>query len=137
MGRPMTRLTYWLVGALLTRQTWTLELFLAIQSLTWGLWLLGPWSAFGQVPAAFTVLGLVPEPIWGGLFAAHGLAHLIALWKGDPHLCRRAAIVTAGLWSVVLGSFLVTVPLSTAVPIYGVNVLGASWVYMRLHWRFG
>lgn len=127
----------WLVNALLTRQTWALELYLAVQSLTWGVWLLAPWSAFGQVPDAFTVLGLIPEEVWGVIFASHGGVHLYVIWMRDVGLCRRAVLALAALWLVVLVSLLLTIPLATSTPIYASSVLACLWVYLRLHWRFG
>jgi len=133
----MNRLTGWLVGALLNRQTWTLELFLAVQSLVWGLWLLGPWDSFAAVPGAFTVLGLVPEPVWGAVFTAHGAVHLYAVLREEPLLCRRMVLTLACLWSFVFVSLLLTIPLATSTPIYGASVLGCAWVFFRLHWRFG
>lgn len=133
----MSRIASWLTGALLNRQTWTLELFLAVQALCWGAWLLMPWSSFDVVPGAFTVLGLVPEPVWGVLFAGHGVAHLVALWKRNPALCRRAALMLAALWLAVLVSLLLTIPLATSTPIYGMSVLGCFWIYVRLDVLYG
>lgn len=131
------RLRARVVGVLLTRQTWTLELFLAVQSLVWGGWLLGPWSSFGVIPDAFTVLGLVPEAVWGALFFVHGLAHVWALARRDPQLCMRAVLALAALWLTVLVSLLLTIPLATSTPIYATSVLGCVWVFFRLHWRYG
>lgn len=122
---------------LLHRQTWALEAFLAAQSLVWGLWLLMPWSAFDVVPEAYTVLGLVPETIWGVLFAGHGTVHLWALWRAYPTLCRDAARWLAVLWSAVLVSLLLTIPLAVSTPVYGASLLACLWVYARLDLRFG
>lgn len=133
----MTRLYGWLVGTLLTRQTWTLELFLAVQSMTWGLWLLGPWDSFAVVPGAFTVLGLIPEPVWGTVFAAHGMVHCYAVLRENVGLCRRSVLTLACLWGFVFVSLLLTIPLATSTPIYGASILGCAWVFFRLSWRFG
>ena len=122
--------------ALLVRQTWTLEFFLAVQAFVWGLWLLSPWSSFGAIPNAYTVLGLIPESIWGLLFTGHGIAHLIVLWHQRPDLCRRAALILASLWSAVFVSLLLTVPLATSTPIYAMNVLGCAWVFAHLDLRY-
>ncbi len=130
---PLDRLTHWLWN----RQTWTLELFLAVQSLVWGAWLLMPWDSFGVIPGAYTVLAVVPEWLWGLLFAGHGIAHLLAIYLQDVTLCRRASLALAGLWLVVVVSLLLTIPLSTAIPIYSASVLGAAWVYVSLDHRFG
>lgn len=126
------RLTRWVWS----RQTWTLELYLAVQSTVWGAWLLMPWDSFGVIPDAYTILGLVPEWMWGAAFTAHGLAHLTVLHRRDPHQCRRAALALAMLWSAVVVSLLLTIPLSTATPIYGSSVLGAVFVYVSLDWRY-
>lgn len=130
----MTRLTAWLTFALRRHQTWALEYFLAYQSLVWGLWLLLPFSSFGVVPNAFTVLGLIPEPAWGLIFAGHGCAYLAALWRGRIDLCQRGALVTVWLWSTVLVSLLLTIPLATSTPVYGSYMLAGAFVYLRLDW---
>jgi hypothetical protein len=133
----MTRLTCWLVGMLRNRQTWALEYFLAYQSLVWGLWLLLPFGSFDAVPNAFTVLGLIPEPVWGVLFAAHGAVYLGVLWRRRVDLCRRAALVTAWLWLTVLVSLLLTIPLATSTPVYAGYAIACAVVYVRLDWFVG
>lgn len=130
----MTRLLHWLAHALRNRQTWALEYFLAYQSLVWGLWLLLPFSSFGQIPDAFTVLGLIPEWAWGALFAGHGIAYLVVLPRGRPDLCRRAALILGWLWLTVLVSLLLTIPLATSTPVYGLYVVACAWVFARLDW---
>lgn len=126
-----------IVGALLRRQTWALEAFLASQAVTWGAWVANPWSnVFDALPELYSVLAMLPEWFVGGVFVAHGLLYGWALWRGDVALCRRAALVNAGLWILVLTSFLMTVPWSTGTPIYACSALASVWVYVRLHWRF-
>ena len=132
----MTRLTSWLTGALLDHSTWMLELFLAVQALVWGRWLLAPWEAFAVLPSAFTILGMIPEPVWGVIFTAHGALHLIALSRGDLRFCRRAVLALAGLWAAVFVSLFITIPSATTSPIYGMNLMGSALVYLSLHRRF-
>lgn len=126
----MTRL----VIVLRDRQTWALEYFLAWQALVWGLWLLLPFRSFDVLPNAYTLLGLVPEPIWGVLFTGHGAAYLVVLWRRHVDLCRRAALVTAWLWLTVLVSLLLTIPIATSTPVYAGYVVACMVVYVRLDW---
>ncbi len=126
----------WFRGALLRKQTWWLELYLATNALLWGLWLVSPWRAFGIAVRDYTLLGLVPEAVWGVLFTVHGLGHVASLVIGDPRMCRRAAMALAVLWSPVLGSILLASPLSWPTPLFAMNILGCFWVYRRLTWCF-
>jgi len=123
-----------LTRALRRHQTWALEYFLAWQSLVWGAWLLMPFGSFEAVPGAFTVLGIIPEPVWGVLFFGHGCAYLWALWNERTELCRRAALILGGLWLAVFLSLVLTIPWATSTPVYGVYVIACAWVYARLDW---
>lgn len=137
-----------LVRALINRRTHVLELFLGLESLIWGAWILDPLhDTFGALPTAYTVLGLVPEWAIGLVWTMHGSVSLYALWRtisrpglrSRTHwigLCRRAALAGVGLWSLVLVSFLAAVPGSTATPIYLGLVLANAWVYLRLHLKY-
>ena len=130
----MKTLVGWVHRAFERQQTWALEYFLAYQSTVWGVWLLLPFDSFDVVPSAYTVLGLVPEPIWGLIFTSHGLAYLTVLWHGRTDLCRYAALVLGWLWLTVLVSLLLTVPLAPSTPAYACYVMACSVAYVRLDW---
>jgi len=127
-----------LYRALLTRATWTLESFLSAQAIVWGAWVGWPWTdVFRSIPGdAYSVMALVPEGALGLVFLIHGLVHGWAIRRKDVHLCRRAALAAAVLWSIVFASLLATIPLATSTPIYASNVGACLWVYLRLHLRF-
>lgn len=139
----------WLIGALLRWRTHALEGFLAVEALLLGLWMIQPWlSTFGAIPEAYTLLGLVPEWVLGAVWTTHGAASLWALWRTMAHQkmtgrlywvgwCRRSALASVALWSLMLASFLAAVPGSTATPVYLGLVLASAWVYLRLYLRYG
>ena len=130
------RLWHHMGDALRSRQTFVLETFLAVQSITWGAWVASPmFDAFVSVPQAYSLLVWLPEWLVGGAFVVHGCAHMYVIYLRDVRLCRNAAMGAVGLWGLVLMNMLVSVPLSTATPIYLCSVLASLWVYVRLDWR--
>lgn len=112
------------------RRIFRVELYLALQSVMLGVWLIAPWSAFRSIPRVYDTLGaLMPEIGWGVLFLFHGASYMLALDRNSMAWRQRLAIVHVFLWSVVCMAFLTTAPLSTAVPMYLVPVLGGLWAY--------
>lgn len=115
-----------------------LDSYLATQSLWWGLWTLSPWDAFGVFPAAYTVLAYFPEWAWGALVVVHGLGYLAAIASDEDAMCRRGSLASQYLWAVVFVNFLVSVPLSTATPVYGMLFVGSYWAHnlepRRVQW---
>lgn len=126
----------WVAERLWSRQSWYLETYLAAQAIVWGLWLLSPWESFDVAPDVYSLLGRIPESLWGAIFLAHGLVHLFVLWTKRPVWCRRAALAASGLWAVVVVSLLVTAPVAPTIPIYALSMIAAALVYVRLYWRF-
>lgn len=109
------------------QRTFGVEVYLALQALVFGAWLLAPWDTFQQVPDIYSTLGLVPEWIWGCLFFGHGVLHLAALEMGSMRLRHRGTSVLVFLWMIVLISFLTTAPLSSATPMYAFPALAGLW----------
>jgi hypothetical protein len=136
------------IDALISKRTFALEWFLGLEALLWGLFILQPWIAtFDSLPVAYSVIGWLPEWFVGGFFTLHGSLSCWALWRtltappdSDRRYwvgwCRRAALVSAGAWSLVLTSFLFAAPGSTATPIYLGLTCASAWVYLRLRLRF-
>lgn len=122
---------------LLENQTWTLEVYLAMAAMVWGIWVLLPFETFDPRIGAYTVLRLAPEWAWGVVFSAHGLGHWVSITRKDPMACYRAALSGSVLWGIVLISFVIAAPLTTASPVYGLFVLASLWVAKSLNWRFG
>lgn len=138
----MSRLYACLVRALLRHRTITLEWFLALQSLTCGLWILSPHQSI----RSDVILAVVPEWALGLVFAAHGLAATLVLVRGqfkqprsqrNLDYCRRSALASAALWTILaLGYALVPPVGSVAVPVLLGFVASALWVYLRLYLRY-
>lgn len=137
------RVYEWTICALLHHRTTVLEWFLAMEALLCGLWVLKPGAAFG----APTLLTYLPESLTGAVFTAHGLLAVLALARvrpGKPRglrnldLCRRSALASAALWTMVLASYLFAGPGSTLViPLLAGFVISSLWVYFRLFLLFG
>lgn len=123
--------------ALLSRQTWALETFLAAQAVTWGVWVGWPWSDAFEASRSYAILAYLPESLVGAVFVGHGLAHLVAIYRQDTRLCTRAALIAGALWAAVAVNVGLMQLHSPALPVYIASALGAGWVYTRLHWRFG
>lgn len=112
------------------RRSFLLEVYLAVQAVVFGLWLLMPWSTFSTVSHAYRVLdAMLPEWVWGSLFAVQGFTHLWALDRGRFRWRRGMVLVMLFLWLTVAMAFLMTVPLSTATPMYLLPILGSLWAY--------
>lgn len=134
----LTHAYHWLVGALLKRQTFALEVFLAVQAMSWGVWVANPWShALSAVPEAYTVLNLLPEWVVGLGFFVHGAVHLWVISQRDTKRCRDAALGSFFLWGVVVVNLSLGVPALPAIVVYSCSALAALWIYLRLDWRFG
>jgi len=126
------RIECWLYEMLMLRDTWALEFYLAVQSLFFGTFLAGP----GQVGLAadnMTLLAMLPEWMWGVIFAVHGAAHLKAMYSQRVQWCRLAMLTLAGLWCVILTSFLLSHPFNAAIIVWGAQMLACLWIYVRLH----
>lgn len=124
----------YLVGLLLRRRTHALEVFLACEAVVAGLWLLWP-GENGFTEA--TWLSLIPDVLLGGVLVTHGLGGLMALYYGDVHMCRRAALASAALWAFMLTVFLVSPPQTLiTIPLIAVLAAGSVWVYVRLYLRY-
>lgn len=113
--------------ARIDRRSYMVELYLAIQALVFGLWLLAPWPSFRSIPRVYDTLGLIPESVWGLAFSVEGLVHLWALGTRNMAARRGLTRILTWLWLMVLFGVLATVPTSTATPMYLVPALAALW----------
>lgn len=130
----MFRAKDFLFRLLTERRTHALEVFIAMEALVGGAWLLFPGqNGFTEQ----TWLGLIPDWILGAILATHGIVALMVLRAGNVHLCRRSALISAMLWSFILVIFAFSPPQTLfAVPLILVLAVGSIWVYMRLNVRF-
>jgi hypothetical protein len=132
MVSPIRRALADVRAALTGERTVSTERVLAWSAIGYGAWLLGWWDVYDSVPAAYTVLRIIPEWLVGALFLGHGIAHRRAIRRRDVHQCRRAVVVTMLLWLAVLGALMATVPWSAALPTHLPYALASLWVYSRL-----
>jgi hypothetical protein len=118
------------IGAMFReRKLESVETLLALQEVIFGLWLLAPWSSFGSISGVYDSLALVPEGVWGAVFALQGAVHLRAIDRRDLAWRRRFTSGLVLLWGMVLMGFLSTAPASTATPMYFLPVMGGWWCY--------
>ena len=121
---------------LLNKQTFNLEMYLAIQSLCWGLWLILPFASFTLYSKDYTIIEYLPENLWGIIFTLQGSLHIYSIVKRDVNLCRYFALILGFLWLIVLISFFIATPLDSSIIIYVTSIIGCIWVYIRLRLRF-
>jgi len=106
-----------------------LEVFFAMMTAGFGLWLLRPVVTM-DTPGLQRLVETVPEAGWGGLFLTNGLAHCAwlavngARWW-SPIVRYFAALVSAILYATWAGAFFAYNPSSTAVFTYSALSTGA------------
>lgn len=121
------RLRGWLYSLLRTKETLSLEVFLAVQSLLVGAYILWPGAS------VFARTLVVPEVVIGGLMATHGVGALWALYHLDMGMCRRSALSSVAVWSFLLALLYMTPPFDLIViPLILGLAVGAAWAYVRL-----
>jgi hypothetical protein len=115
------------------RRSFAVEAYLGTQSLFFGAWLLMPWSTFaahGSVADAYRILmALAPERLWGAAFMVQGAAQLFVLDRGGKQWRAHLTASHVLLWLTLAMAFMMTVPLSTATPMYLLPVLGGLWAH--------
>lgn len=113
------------------------ELLLAAMSVTWGLFLLAPFDAFGAAPAYALMSQLWPEPMWGGWFAASGSLSLAVQVGGYERVRRWSALLGVYNWLLVAFCFLYSSPTNTGGVVYTFVGLAWMWIFLRLSrvWR--
>lgn len=124
----------WLVKALMHRRTHALEVFLGLEAIVAGAWVLWPGqNAFTQA----TALSLIPDYFLGAVLVLHGIGTLMALHWGDVHMCRRAALSSTGIWTFIAVVLAWTPPVTLfVVPLVAMLALASVWVYVRLYLRY-
>ncbi len=123
----------WLLRILLERRTHSIEVFLAVQALVTGIWVLWP----GKSAFSSELLALIPDPLLGTTMILIGTASAMALWYGNVDMCRRAARASTALWAFLFTVFLFAPP---STPLTMPLVLGLAiasfWVFLRLYLRY-
>ena len=115
-----------------------LEVFFAVLTSGFGLWLLFPAEAMGS-PALRHLIWMARETAWGGMFLSMGLAHCVwlavngARWW-SPLLRFWAAFGSGCLYFVWASAIIAYDPVSTGVFTYGA-LSGGSWACCVFAWR--
>lgn len=96
-----------------------------------GVYLLLPGETFGTAAGYRTFALLASETVWGAAFLVIGSVQLLAvLW--DHVIGRRlAAALTAVLFGGYVAGFLVSNPLSAAIPFVAPLAVGQAWAFFR------
>lgn len=115
-----------------------LELFFALQTFFFGLWLLFPFNSMGTL-AYNTLISAVEEPLWGWLFFFNGLSHIFALsingrrwWS--PFVRWFSALCSFLIYLGFSVGFFLENWMTTAVPVYFSLALGSA-ICMYFAWR--
>lgn len=115
-----------------------LEIFFAVLTAGFGLWLLFP-SVAMDAPALTHVRGMASEAAWGGMFLTNGLAHCVwlavngARWWSAP-VRFGAAFGSGSLYLIWCASIAAYDATSTGVYTYGALSVGA-WACCVFAWR--
>ena len=120
-----------LLGLLTYFHTDMLELSLALIAFAWGAFLLLPLDSYAATPA-FRVMRRLPEELLGLGMALLGLAHLFAVLRGSVRARRWLAFVTAGVWTIISITFLLSSPASTAAITYPLLAFFSALIFLRL-----
>lgn len=121
------------VDLLLRRRTYVLEVFLALESLLVGAWVLYP----GANAFSADILSLIPDPILATVMITHGSGSLMAIYYRDVDMCRRSALGSVAIWSFLLAIFAFAPPHTLlTVPLVAGLACAALWVYLRLYLRY-
>lgn len=123
-----------------------MELFLAVYTLVYGLWLMR--SAHSMDGPGFRlIVHIASEQQWGALFFFNGLSHILALlvngkrWLFSSLVRWFATLTSASVYAAMAYLFWLVDPDTTAVPNYGLLSLGACacmitvWLDARTYQR--
>ena len=123
----------WLLRILLERRTHSIEVFLAVQALVTGIWILWP----GKSAFSSELLSLIPDALLGATMVLHGTGSLMALWYGNVGMCRRAARASTAMWAFLFTVFVFAPPRTLlTMPLVLGLALASFWVFLRLYLRY-
>lgn len=97
-----------------------LELFLALYSLIWGLWLMLPFETFATNFAFAVMNKIAPEYVWGTIAAtaASIKIHGLAVNHGYGQVQKSASLALVFVWLCAAISCAVSAPLAVDTPLF-------------------
>lgn len=111
--------------------TRSLELQNALVAFLVGAYLLLPGETFSTAAGYRAFAMLAPEPVWGTAFMLIGSLQLTAVLADHVVGRRLTAGLTAVLFGVYVAGFMVSNPLSTAIPFVLPLAIGQAWAFYR------
>jgi hypothetical protein len=120
-----------MVSVLRSVSTRSLEFQNAWVAVLVGVYLLAPGETFGTAIGYRAFALLAPEAVWGAVFLVIGSAQLLAVLRDHVVGRRLAAGLTAVLFGAYVAGFLVSNPLSAAIPFVAPLVAGQVWAFYR------
>lgn len=120
-----------MVDVLRTVSTRSLEFQNALVAFLTGVYLLAPGETFATAAGYRTFALVAPEPVWGVTFLLIGSAQLAATLTDHIVGRRLTSGLTAVLFGVYVAGFLVSNPLSAAIPFVAPMVAGQVWAFYR------
>lgn len=130
------RVGYWLLrlaSVVIHSDTHGMELFLCVLKLSWGIFLLLPFSSLGT---GLHVFGYVtPEPAVGAWFAFLGALQLVGLVTISLPVRTVATILGLPTWAILAASIAVSSPRSVLWVLMAVLAVSNLWIHIRLRVR--
>ena len=124
----------WWGRILAEHDTEPIELIGGITKVLMGCWLLLPWDTFAS-SAAFSVLAVLREQLWGALLILIGAAHLAALYNGHRAWRGWAALIGFLIWFAFACVFVVTNPPGVGWIMFLSVAFAQMWASIRLGLR--
>ena len=108
------------------------EIILGMAALTWGIWLMLPFSIFQSSPTFAVMAEIAPEWVWGLLMAGAGLQAIVGIWRNSYTMRRWSLAVMAALWLAAWTTFLLANWRSTTTVHYIWWFVFCAYSYMRV-----
>ena len=90
------------------------EYLLSLAAMSWGLWVLNPWSNAFTTAATFIPMAKVGSEIaWGAAYSLVGVAGLLAAWRGSLLVRRVSLILIMFAWMIIAVFYAIGNPYGT------------------------
>jgi len=104
------------VTFLVTRMTNVYCASLGLLNMLWGLVLVLPFGKFGNQKLSEFMSYLAPEPLWGLVALIAGVLLVYGAFKKTVNLTKWALMAGFLVWAFVFFTYVISLPVSTAVP---------------------
>lgn len=112
------------------------ELFLALVSISFGVWILNPFQDSFVTPTYAIVGSIVPEPIAGMAFLANGILRLYSLYRFRWRWRIFFSMSGYTLWFSLLIGVVAANPAATLIPLYLILMLISAHVALRVRYVY-